>query len=90
MDNIDWVQVAGHAGALLSSLTFVPQVYKVWKSKSARDLSLTMMLIVFTSTLIWLIYGFALNLWPVILANGFICVLSIMLVYFKLTFKENA
>lgn len=89
MDKIDWIQVAGHTGALLSSLTFVPQVYKVWKSRSARDLSLTMMVIVFTSTLIWLIYGFALNLWPVILANSFICVLSIMLIYFKLTFKEK-
>ena len=86
---MDWIQIAGHTGALLSSITFVPQVYKVWTSKSVRDLSLTMMLIVFTSTIIWLIYGVALNLWPVILANGFICILSILLIYFKLTFKEH-
>ncbi|HNP08290.1 MAG TPA: SemiSWEET family transporter [Cyclobacteriaceae bacterium] len=87
---MDWIQIAGHTGALLSSITFVPQVYKVWTSKSVRDLSLTMMLIVFTSTIIWLIYGVALNLWPVILANGFICVLSVLLIYFKLTFKEKS
>lgn len=86
---MDWIQIAGHTGALLSSITFVPQVYKVWTSKSVRDLSLAMMLIVFTSTIIWLVYGVALNLWPVILANGFICVLSILLIYFKLTFKEK-
>lgn len=86
---MDWIQIAGHTGALLSSITFVPQVYKVWTSKSVRDLSLTMMLIVFTSTIIWLVYGVALNLWPVILANGFICVLSMLLIYFKLTFKES-
>ncbi len=86
---MDWIQIAGHTGALLSSITFVPQVYKVWTSRSVRDLSLTMMLIVFTSTIIWLIYGVALNLWPVILANGFICILSILLIYFKLTFKEH-
>lgn len=86
---MDWIQIAGHTGALLSSITFVPQVYKVWTSKSVRDLSLTMMLIVFTSTIIWLVYGIALSLWPVILANGFICVLSMLLIYFKLTFKES-
>jgi MtN3 and saliva related transmembrane protein len=86
---MDWIQIAGHTGALLSSLTFVPQVYKVWTSKSVRDLSLTMMLIVFTSTIIWLIYGVALDLWPVILANGFICVLSMLLIYFKLTFSAE-
>lgn len=86
---MDWIQIAGHTGALLSSITFVPQVYKVWTSRSVRDLSLTMMLIVFTSTIIWLIYGVALNLWPVILANGFICILSVLLIYFKLTFKEH-
>lgn len=86
---MDWIQIVGHTGALLSSITFIPQVYKVWVSKSVRDLSLAMMLIVFSSTIIWLIYGVALNLWPVILANGFICVLSILLIYFKLTFKES-
>ncbi|HCR54597.1 MAG TPA: hypothetical protein DIW27_09285 [Cytophagales bacterium] len=89
MESIDWIQVAGHTGALLSSITFVPQVYKVWVSKSVRDLSLAMMVIVFTSTIIWLVYGIALNLWPVILANGFICLLSIILIYFKLTFKQG-
>ncbi|MEQ9414641.1 MAG: SemiSWEET family transporter, partial [Cyclobacteriaceae bacterium] len=84
---MDWIQIAGHTGALLSSITFVPQVYKVWVTKSARDLSLTMMVIVFTSTIVWLIYGIALQLWPVTLANGFICLLSVILIFFKLTFK---
>ena len=89
MNEIDWIQVAGHAGALLSSLTFVPQVYKAWLSKSVGDLSFTMLLIVFTSTLIWLVYGIALGLWPVILANSFISIISLILIYFKITFKRK-
>lgn len=83
-----WIEFAGHVGAFLSSVTFIPQVYRVWKTKSANDLSMTMMLIVFTSTLIWLVYGIALGLLPVILANSVICVLSLMLIYFKLTFRK--
>lgn len=85
---MDYIQIAGHVGAFLSSVTFIPQVYRVWKTKSANDLSMTMMVIVFTSTLIWLVYGVALMLWPVILANSVIAILSLMLIYFKLTFKR--
>jgi MtN3 and saliva related transmembrane protein len=85
---MNWVDIFGHIGSFLSSVTFIPQVYKTWKSRSAGDLSLVMMLIVFISTIVWLVYGIALNLWPVIIANGIICVLSLLLVVFKLTFKQ--
>ena len=84
-----WVEVAGHTGAFLSSITFIPQVYKVWQTKSVGDLSLAMLLIVFTSTLIWLVYGFALDLWPVILCNSVICLLSVLLVYFKFAYQKK-
>lgn len=85
---MNWTEIVGHLGATLSSITFIPQVYKAWKTKSVGDLSLAMMLIVFMSTVIWLVYGISLMLWPVILANGFICLLSDLLIYFKLTFKK--
>jgi MtN3 and saliva related transmembrane protein len=84
MSNIEMV---GHLGSLLSSITFIPQVYKTWKSRSAGDLSLLMMGIVFTSTIVWLIYGIGLDLWPVIICNSIICALSLLLIFFKLTFK---
>jgi MtN3 and saliva related transmembrane protein len=83
-----WIEVAGHAGAFLSSITFIPQVYKAWQSKSVGDLSLAMMVIVFSSTLVWLIYGVSLNLLPVIICNSIIAVLSLMLIYFKFSFKK--
>jgi len=82
-------EIMGLIGAFLSSITFIPQVYKTWKIKSAGDLSMSMMLIVFTSTIIWLIYGFALNLLPVIICNGIIMVLSALLIYFKLSFIKT-
>ena len=83
-----WIEAVGHAGAFLSSVTFIPQVYKAWQSRSVGDLSLTMMFIVFTSTIVWLIYAINLNLLPVIIANGIICVLSLTLIYFKFVFKK--
>ncbi|MEM6360052.1 MAG: SemiSWEET family transporter [Bacteroidota bacterium] len=85
---MDGIELVGHFGALLSSITFIPQVYKTWQSKSVSDLSLVMMLIVFTSTIVWLVYGVSLNLWPVIVANSIICFLSVLLIYFKFSFKQ--
>ncbi|MFM8913239.1 MAG: SemiSWEET family sugar transporter [Flammeovirgaceae bacterium] len=86
---MNWIEAVGHFGAFLTSVTFIPQVYKVWKTKSVGDLSLTMMLIVLLSTLVWLTYGIALMLWPVIIANSIVCILSMLLIYFKLTFVKK-
>ncbi len=86
---MDWSEVVGHVGSALSSITFMPQVYRVWKTKSVGDLSLTMLLIVFLSTIIWLVYGFAKELWPVIICNSIICMLSIVLIYFKFSFSKK-
>jgi MtN3 and saliva related transmembrane protein len=85
---MNWIEMAGHAGAFLSSITFLPQVYKAWQSKSVGDLSIYMMLIVFSSTIVWIIYGVNLMLWPVIICNSVIAILSLLLIYFKVTFKK--
>ncbi len=85
-----WTEVVGHVGSFLSSVTFIPQVYKAWKSKSVGDLSSTTIFIVSLSTLVWLTYGIFNDppLWPVIICNGFIFVLSLVLHYFKFAFKK--
>lgn len=84
---MNWIETIGLIGAFLSSVTFIPQVYLAWKSKSVGDLSLLMILIVITSTVVWLVYGIALSLWPVIIANSIIFVLATLLMIFKLSFK---
>jgi MtN3 and saliva related transmembrane protein len=85
---MNWIDITGLTGSFLSSVTFIPQVIKAWQSKSVGDLSLLMMLIVFSSTVIWLVYGIALNLLPVIICNAIICFLSLVLIYFKFSFKK--
>ncbi|HET9056645.1 MAG TPA: SemiSWEET family transporter [Chitinophagaceae bacterium] len=86
---MNWIDIVGYSGSFLSSITFIPQVYKAWETKSVGDLSLATMLIVLTSTIIWLVYGIALNLWPVIMCNAVICLLSFILIYFKFSFRER-
>jgi MtN3 and saliva related transmembrane protein len=82
------VEYIGYFGSFLTAITFVPQVYKSWQSKSVGDLSIWMVLIVVTSAIVWLIYAFAINSGPVILANTIVLVLTLVLLYFKYRFKN--
>ena len=84
-----WIEVVGLLGSVLSSITFIPQVYQTWKTKSVGDLNLVMMGIVFLSTVIWLVYGVGKGLLPVIICNGIICLLSLLLIYFKLRYSRK-
>lgn len=84
-----FIEYVGLFGAFLSAITFIPQVLHAYKTKSVGDLSWGMLWIVFTSVIVWLIYGFYLKLLPVIIANGVILVLSAVLLYFKATFKKH-
>jgi MtN3 and saliva related transmembrane protein len=85
---MNWIEVTGLAGSFLSSVTFIPQVIKVYQTQSAKDLSLLMLLIILLSTVIWLVYGIALWLLPVIICNAIIFLLSGWLVLFKLREKK--
>jgi MtN3 and saliva related transmembrane protein len=80
------VEAIGYLGSLLSCVTFIPQVYLSWKSHSVGDLSLIMVLIVNFSCIVWLIYAYLIKSRPVLIANTIVLALSLMLLYFKLTF----
>jgi len=83
------IELIGYFGSFLTSITFIPQVYKSWKSKSVGDLSTWMVLIVITSTLVWLAYGYLINSGPVLLANTIVLILTLVLLYFKMKFKPQ-
>jgi MtN3 and saliva related transmembrane protein len=76
-------EIAGYIGTFLSSITFLPQVIQVHKTQSAKDLSMQMLLIVFCSCIVWLVYGFGAKAMPVIICNFIILALSAWLIWFK-------
>ena len=77
----------GLMGGTLTTISFVPQVLRVWKTRSARDLSFTMFLLFAIGVLLWLIYGIILGEWPVILANSVTLVFTIIILIFKIKYK---
>ena len=83
--NIEWI---GILAGLMTTTAFVPQVYKTWKSKSAKDLSLGMFLIFVGGVILWLVYGTIIKSTSIILANALTLIFSGMLLVFKLIFKD--
>lgn len=83
-----WIDVLGLFGAFLSSITFIPQVYKAWQTKSTGDLSVWMILILIGNVSTWLIYGIVRKDFAIILANAIILSLSLLLLYFKFAFNK--
>ena len=59
----------GYFAGFLTTIAFVPQVIKTWKTKSTDDFSLAMLLIWCTGIACWVAYGFLLNAVPIILWN---------------------
>ena len=84
---METIDIIGLIGALLSGVTFFPQVYRTWKLKSARDLSLSMILIILLSNVTWLVYAFNKQDIAIISANFFVGSCALTILYFKLKFK---
>jgi len=66
---------------------FIPQVYKVFKSKSTADISLTMYSILFIGIVLWFIYGIEINSLAIILANAVTGILVAFVIIFKIKYK---
>ncbi|MBP6795484.1 MAG: SemiSWEET transporter [Saprospiraceae bacterium] len=85
---MQWIDYLGLFGAFLSSITFVPQVYKAWKTRSTGDLSYWMLFILMMNVSTWLIYGIVKNDFAIMIANSIILALALVLLYFKISFKK--
>jgi len=84
------VDVIGYAAATMTTISFLPQLIRVIKLKSARDISLGMFLIFSVGTLGWLIYGVLSHSPPVWVANAVTLVLSMSILILKLKYDERA
>ncbi|MGB7933046.1 MAG: SemiSWEET transporter [Gammaproteobacteria bacterium] len=78
-----WFDIVGTLAGTFTTISFVPQVVKTWRSGCAEDLSLFMFALFSAGVLLWLIYGIALHSVPIILANGITLVLALIILLLK-------
>ncbi|HKD78390.1 MAG TPA: SemiSWEET transporter [Candidatus Angelobacter sp.] len=79
----------GFIAGTLTTLSFVPQVYKAWRSKRCRDLSWGMLLTFSGGVVLWLIYGLRLWAAPIILANAVTLALLVTIGIMKVRYHDS-
>lgn len=78
---IPWI---GACAALLTSLSYIPQVQKAWPRGSTEDLSLHMLVVLTTGLLLWIGYGLLKSDWVIVAANSVGATLSACVLAFKI------
>jgi MtN3 and saliva related transmembrane protein len=84
-----FITLLGFAAGTLTTLAFVPQVHKVWRSKRCQDLSWGMLITFTTGVALWLTYGLFLRAAPIIATNTATLVLLITIGALKLRYSER-
>lgn len=82
------ITVLGFIAGTLTTVSFVPQVHKAWRTKRCNDLSWGMLLAFSAGVILWLVYGLFLRAAPIIVANAVTLALLIALIFMKVRYRS--
>ncbi len=80
----DWIALLGSAAGLCTTVSFLPQLLRAWRTRSTRDISLPMFSLLVFGIFLWLVYGVVIGDIPLILANAVSFCLTGSILYLKL------
>jgi MtN3 and saliva related transmembrane protein len=83
---MELAQGVGLAAGFLTTIAFVPQVWKIWRARSAKDISLRTYLALSAGVALWLAYGILKHEPPIILWNAVTLVVALAIVAMKIRF----
>ena len=89
MSDLNYIDLFGFSAALLTTIAFLPQLYKTWKTKSADDVSLVMLILFITGLFCWIIYGLKINSIPILIANIITLVFNFSILVLKISYRKN-
>ena len=81
--------ILGLAAGTLTTISFIPQVIKLYKTKDAKDLSTATFCIFSCGVFLWLIYGIIIHEWPIIIANSITLILTFIIIVMKLKYRQD-
>jgi MtN3 and saliva related transmembrane protein len=83
------IEILGYTAGAITSLTFLPQVIKTLREKSAKDVSMMMFIIAVVNQTMWVVYGVLLSNWVIILTNAVILSMSLTMIFLKLRYSAE-
>ncbi|MBW4597979.1 MAG: SemiSWEET transporter [Brasilonema angustatum HA4187-MV1] len=87
MEQSNFITVLGLTAGVLTTIAYLPQLIKTWKSKSAHDLSWSMLVVLCTGIILWLVYGAYIHDIPIIAANIVTFLFAGMILVLKIKYK---
>lgn len=84
---MNYSTILGLAAGLFTTVSFLPQVIKSWRSHRTTDISLVTFLILSIGSLLWLLYGIIKIDMPIIVANAITLVFELIIIVLKIKYK---
>lgn len=84
---MDTITAIGLIAALFTTVALFPQLVKVWRTKSTKDISTGMFALYCGGVLLWFVYGVLLINFPIIIANSLAFVQATVILFFKAKYK---
>ncbi|MES2488246.1 MAG: SemiSWEET transporter [Pseudomonadota bacterium] len=81
------VDLLGALAGVCTTIAFAPQAFRVWKTRSVGDISLTMYVLFCTGLIMWVLYGLQLQAWPIILTIAITLLLAGSVLAMKIMFE---
>jgi MtN3 and saliva related transmembrane protein len=82
-------EIIGYMAASLTTLSFLPQAIKVIKTRDTKSISLIMYILFSIGVALWLLYGILLHNLPILIANAVTLALALVILYFKLSERND-
>ena len=83
------VDIIGTVAAILTTASFVPQVWLTFKTRDVSGVSLGMYSAFTVGVALWLVYGLFMGAWPIVVANAITLALAIAILVMKLVFGKT-
>lgn len=84
---MDFITILGLAAATITTISFLPQMFKTWQTKSAKDVSFVTLITFISGVFLWLIYGIYLQSLPIILANAITLIFNLIILWLKIKYR---
>ena len=84
---IDTITIVGLIAAAFTTVSLLPQLMKVWKTKSTKDISTGMFALFCSGVFLWFVYGIYIKDFPIILANSLAFIQALAILVFKAKYK---
>ena len=79
----------GYFAAILTTAAFLPQLIKTLKTKKADDVSLITLIMFLSGVGSWIIYGYKISSFPILLANIITFILNLLILISKIYYSKK-